>query len=99
MANAVGAAFCQVSGSVDKMVELTKPREELLESFKQEAISIAISKGANPQTIHVLEISEIELPYIDVPSIRIKVKVVGDLDDKENNDGIDVDGRTKKVKK
>ena len=66
------------------MVAFDQPREVLLAQAKEEAIAIALSKGAVPKTIQTVDISEIELPYIDVPSLRIKVKVVGDLGDTEN---------------
>ena len=66
------------------MVAFDQPREVLLAQAKEEAIAIALSKGAVPKTIQTVDISEIELPYIDVPSLRIKVKVVGNLGDTEN---------------
>ena len=66
------------------MVAFDQPREVLLAQAKEEAIAITLSKGAVPKTIQTVDISEIELPYIDVPSLRIKVKVVGDLGDTEN---------------
>ena len=68
------------------MVAFDKPREVLLAQAKEEAIAIALSKGAIPKTIQTVDISEIELPYIDVPSLRIKVKVVGDLGDTKNTE-------------
>ena len=68
------------------MVAFDQPREVLLAQAKEEAIAIALLKGAVPKTIQTVDISEIELPYIDVPSLRIKVKVVGDLGDTENTE-------------
>ena len=68
------------------MVAFDQPREALLAQAKEEAIAIALSKGAIPKTIQTVDISEIELPYIDVPSLRIKVKVVGDLGDAKNTE-------------
>ena len=68
------------------MVAFGQPREALLAQAKEEAIAIALSKGAIPKTIQTVDISEIELPYIDVPSLRIKVKVVGDLGDTKNTE-------------
>lgn len=68
------------------MVAFDQPREALLAQAKEEAIAIALSKGAIPKTIQTVDISEIELPYIDVPSLRIKVKVVGDLGDTKNTE-------------
>lgn len=68
------------------MVAFDQPREALLAQAKEEAIAIALSKWAIPKTIQTVDISEIELPYIDVPSLRIKVKVVGDLGDTKNTE-------------
>lgn len=68
------------------MVAFDQPREALLAQAKEEAIAVALSKGAIPKTIQTVDISEIELPYIDVPSLRIKVKVVGDLGDTKNTE-------------
>ena len=70
------------------MVAFGQPREALLAQAKEEAIAIALSKGAIPKTIQTVDISEIELPYIDVPSLRIKVKVVGDLGDTKNTEKV-----------
>lgn len=70
------------------MVAFDQPREALLAKAKEEAIAIALSKGAIPKTIQTVDISEIELPYIDVPSLRIKVKVVGDLGDTKNTEKV-----------
>ena len=70
------------------MVAFDQPREALLAQAKEEAIAIALSKGAIPKTIQTVDISEIELPYIDVPSLRIKVKVVGDLGDTKNTEKV-----------
>ena len=70
------------------MVAFEQPREALLAQAKEEAIAIALSKGAIPKTIQTVDISEIELPYIDVPSLRIKVKVVGDLGDTKNTEKV-----------
>lgn len=70
------------------MVAFDQPRETLLAQAKEEAIAIALSKGAIPKTIQTVDISEIELPYIDVPSLRIKVKVVGDLGDTKNTEKV-----------
>ena len=70
------------------MVAFDQPRQALLAQAKEEAIAIALSKGAIPKTIQTVDISEIELPYIDVPSLRIKVKVVGDLGDTKNTEKV-----------
>lgn len=70
------------------MVAFDQPREALLAQAKEEAIAIVLSKGAIPKTIQTVDISEIELPYIDVPSLRIKVKVVGDLSDTKNTEKV-----------
>ncbi len=79
-ANALGAAIAQVSGQIDKIYSLEKTsREEVLEDAKNAAVEHAINAGAITETVQVVEIDEIALPYLPGNAVRIRVKAVGDL--------------------
>lgn len=80
VANAIGAAIAQVSGEVDHVFSLEGiTRQEALLAAENEARAKTIQAGANPETIEVVEIEEIPLPYLPSSAIRIRVKTVGDL--------------------
>ncbi|WP_437758876.1 hydantoinase/oxoprolinase family protein [Sorangium sp. So ce1389] len=82
VANAVGAAIAQVSGEVDRIVDLgRRSREEALAEAQAEAIARASASGADPATIHLLEIEEVPLAYLPSSATRIRVKATGDLRD------------------
>ena len=79
-ANAIGAAIAQVSGQVDKIYSLdSTSREQVLESAKTSAIDRAITAGADPSTVEVVEMEEIALPYLPGNAVRVRVKAAGDL--------------------
>ncbi len=81
LANAVGAAIAQVSGEVSKVVALTKDlnRDVALAQITDEANEIAISRGASPQSLTVLSLSDVPLSYLPGNNLSISVTVVGDL--------------------
>jgi N-methylhydantoinase A/oxoprolinase/acetone carboxylase beta subunit len=79
-ANAIGAAIAQVSGEIDRIYSLeTTGREEVIEDAKRTAVERAISAGANPDTVEVVDLEEIALPYLPGNAVRIRVKAAGDL--------------------
>ena len=79
-ANAIGAAIAQVSGQVDKIYSLeTMSRETVLETARKSAIERAITAGADPSSVQVVELEEIALPYLPGNATRIRVKAAGDL--------------------
>lgn len=79
-ANALGAAIAQVSGQIDKIYSLEKvSREGMLKDAKDAAIEHAINAGAIPETVRVVEIDEIALPYLPGNAVRMRVKAVGSL--------------------
>ena len=81
VANAVGAALSQVSGTFDRFVELTdKSRDEAIAMAKKEAISLAVNNGAIKDTVQIIDICETEITYVTLPMTRIKIKAVGDLE-------------------
>jgi hypothetical protein len=80
VANAIGAAIAQVGGQVDKLYSLEKiGRSEAMDSARQEAIGNAVTAGANPSTVEVVEIDEVPLTYLPGNATRIRVKAIGDL--------------------
>ena len=79
-ANAIGAAIAQVSGQVDKIYSLEAiSREQVLETAKKSAIERAVTAGADPSTVDVVELEEIALPYLPGNAVRVRVKAAGDL--------------------
>ncbi len=81
VANAVGAAIGQISGEVDRIFSLEKTsRDEALESARKEATEKAISAGAKPDSIEILDQEDVPLAYLPGNATRIRLKVVGDLD-------------------
>ncbi len=84
VANAVGAAIADVSGQVDRIVSLDEiTREAALESAKQEAIDRAIAAGAARNTIRILDVEEVPLAYLPSNAVRLKVKAVGELGNRD----------------
>jgi N-methylhydantoinase A/oxoprolinase/acetone carboxylase beta subunit len=79
-ANAVGAAIAQVSGEVDRVYSLESvPRNEALAAAELEARQKAITAGARPESIVVMEREDVPLAYLQGNATRIRVKVVGDM--------------------
>ena len=80
-ANAIGAALGQVSGDVEKVYSLDKiSREEAIREVEEEAINKAIKSGAIKNSVSTLFIEDVPLAYLPGNAIRIKVKVVGNLE-------------------
>jgi N-methylhydantoinase A/oxoprolinase/acetone carboxylase beta subunit len=80
VANAVGAAIAQISGEVDHTITLgTRSRDEALAQAKALAIEHAMTAGAHPDTVQVVDVEEIPLTYLPSNALRIRVKAVGDL--------------------
>lgn len=81
VANAVGAAIAQVGGEVDAAYSLGKlSREAALEDAKRQASERAAAAGARPDTIKIVDIEQVSIPYVANDAIRIKAKAVGELD-------------------
>jgi len=80
VANAIGAAIAQVSGSIDGVYDVvTKGREAVIEEVKAAAIAEAVKAGADESTIEVVELEEIPLAYLPSNAVRFRVKAVGEL--------------------
>lgn len=89
VANAIGAAIAQVSGEVDSLFDYTgRTREEILSAAQQQAKQKAISGGATPESLCIVEIEEVPLGYMPGAYARVRVKAVGDLDLAVDNETI-----------
>ena len=80
VANAIGVAIAQVSGTIDRVFSLeTMSREQVLEEATRLARERAVEAGAEPDSIEILDLEEIPLAYLPGNAIRMKVKAVGTL--------------------
>jgi N-methylhydantoinase A/oxoprolinase/acetone carboxylase beta subunit len=80
VANAIGAAIAQVSGEVDRIVSLEgQTRESALAAARADACRAAITAGADPATVSVVEVEEVPIAYLPSNAVRIRIKAVGDL--------------------
>jgi N-methylhydantoinase A/oxoprolinase/acetone carboxylase beta subunit len=77
VANAVGAAIAQVSGEVDQ-VWSGLPRGEAIDRATDLARKKAVSGGAAPETLRVVEVEDLPLAYLPGNALRVRVRVVGD---------------------
>lgn len=78
VANAVGAAIAQVSGEVDHVFH-DMDRDELLHVAAGMARERAVSAGADPATLKVVDMEDLPLAYLPGRSVRARVRVVGDI--------------------
>lgn len=80
VANAVGAAIAQVSGSDDRVISLADTsREDAKTRVINEAIARAVQLGADPGSTVITEYDEIPLAYLPGNAVRFRAKAVGDL--------------------
>jgi N-methylhydantoinase A/oxoprolinase/acetone carboxylase beta subunit len=70
VANAYGAALAEVSGQVDLVLSLER-REEVLESLKQKALELAMSKGSDPEKTRITD--QQVIPYHYMPGLKARV--------------------------
>jgi N-methylhydantoinase A/oxoprolinase/acetone carboxylase beta subunit len=81
VANAVGAAFAQVGGEVDRIFSLSgRTREQVLEEAYEKAYRRAVEAGADRDTIRAVDAEDIPLSHLpDGTALRVRVKVVGEV--------------------
>jgi len=82
VANAVGAAIAQVSGEVDQIFQ-NLTRDAAIAEARRIAEQRAVSGGANSATLQVVEVEDLPLAYLPGNSIRVRVRVVGDIADRK----------------
>lgn len=80
VANAIGSAISQISGQVERVFSLDElGRDKTMEAAKQIAIQEAISAGADPQTVEIVDLEDVPLAYLPGNATRIRVKAAGFL--------------------
>ena len=81
VANAVGVAIAQVSGDVDRIYSLEeRTRDDALTAAREAAIADAVTAGARPDSVTIVDVEEVPLSYLPGNATRVKVKAAGDLD-------------------
>ena len=84
VANAIGASIAQVSGEAEGMrVAGLDSREIVIEKLTAIASEKALSAGADSATINIVNVEEVDIPYMATDTSRIRVSVVGDLASRE----------------
>jgi N-methylhydantoinase A/oxoprolinase/acetone carboxylase beta subunit len=77
-ANAVGAAIAQVSGECDQIFrDLT--RQDAISAADAIAADRAVAAGADRATLKTIETEDMPIAYLPGTSLRVRVRVVGDV--------------------
>ena len=80
VANAIGASIAQVSGEAEGMrVAGADSRETVIAKLAAIASEKALAAGADSSTINIVNVEEVDIPYMATDTSRIRVSVVGDL--------------------
>ena len=81
VANAIGAAIGQVSGEVDRIYNIadSEARSEAFADAKAQAKADAISAGAAPDSVEIVNIEAVPLQYLPGGATRVVCRAVGDL--------------------
>ena len=77
-ANAVGAAIAQVSGEVDQIFR-DLSRTEAIEAARDLAADRAVAAGASANSLKTIETEDMPLSYLPGNSLRVRVRMVGDV--------------------
>lgn len=80
VANALGAAVAEASGSVDRNFAYSaSSRDACLDEAKATAIERAIRAGADPQLVRITTVNELPMSYMPGDCARVIVKAVGPI--------------------
>ena len=80
VANAIGAAISEVSGSVDRIIALDGRRtQDIHDGIRREAIRQAEAAGADPRRTRIVLFEEIPIAYMPGNAVRVRVKAAGPL--------------------
>lgn len=80
VANAIGAAIAQVSGTVDRVFSYEAlGRERALAAARDEAVGQAVAAGASAGTVEITEVEELPMQYLPGRAVRVRVRAVGEL--------------------
>ena len=77
-ANAVGAAIAQVSGECDQIFK-DMSRRDAIAAAQGIANDRAVAAGADRKTLATIESEDMPLAYLPGNSVRVRVRVVGDV--------------------
>lgn len=82
VANAIGAAIAQVGGRVKRLIdyEAEGGRDAAIRKATREATDKAVAAGAKEETVEVVDIEELPMPYMQTNAMDVRIRVVGDLD-------------------
>ncbi|KAG5963396.1 hypothetical protein E4U58_003563 [Claviceps cyperi] len=77
-ANAVGAAIGKICGEIDTM-EILQGKDEnaVIAAACENAIALAVSKGAAADNVKIVEVNKMPLQYMSQVTIRIQIRAVG----------------------
>ena len=80
VANAIGVAIAQVSGTIDRVFALdVMNRTQALDEATRLARERACTAGATPESVELVDLEEIPLAYLPGNAVRIKAKAAGTL--------------------
>lgn len=80
VANAIGAAIAEASGTIDRAYRFDdSTREACLDEAKRAASEAAIRAGADPAMVRITTVNEIPMAYMPGDCARVQVKAVGPL--------------------
>ena len=80
VANAIGAAIAQIGGEAERLVSYRDlPRQEAIAEVSSEAVELAVTAGAQRDTVKIADIEETTLSYMDEGSTKLRIKAVGDI--------------------
>lgn len=78
VANAIGAAIAQVSGEIDRIYR-DLSRDEAIAAARAAAEDNAVAAGAARETLELVEVEDLPLAYMPGNSLRVRIRVVGDI--------------------
>ncbi|AEA25282.1 hydantoinase/oxoprolinase N-terminal domain-containing protein [Pseudonocardia benzenivorans] len=80
VANAIGAAIAEASGSVDRTFAYADGgREACLDEARRLAVEQAVRAGADPARVRITMITEVPMSYMPGNSVRVQAKAAGPL--------------------
>lgn len=81
VANAIGAAIAEASGTVEKVYLYDEVgRETALDEARALAIDAAVRAGARAGEVRITAVTEVPLPYVPGQACRVQVKAAGALE-------------------
>lgn len=80
VANAIGVALGDISGTLDRVVALPpEKRLDILKEIEEEVKAIAIQEGASPDSVQIIDKSEIPMAYMPGYFAHVRMKAAGKI--------------------